>query len=75
MIVFTNVNIELPHENSKVLVMAVNKNYQFGHPQLLAGHFIKVYYDTPINDFKLTGIDDKSWVVISWSHYDLKYNE
>jgi len=54
----------LPEKDTKVLTKATRKNYQFGHPQLLAGHFVIKYYDTPINEFKLTGLT--GWTVVEW---------
>lgn len=43
----------------------VNNEYQFGRHQMLVGHFIAKYYDTPINEFRLT--DTKhNWPVISY---------
>jgi len=55
-----------PSHDVKVLVMATNINYKFGHPQLMAGHFIYKYYDTILNTFKLTGVNDNVWEVILW---------
>jgi len=62
-------DIETPPDGqSKVLVMATNPNYQFNHPQLLAGHYIDKYYETPINEFKLTGINNMGWTVVKWAY-------
>ena len=55
-----------PERDVSVLVLAKNKGYKFGHPQLLAGHFIYKYYDTVLNTFKLTGVNDMEWEVIEW---------
>ena len=55
-----------PKHDVKVLVLAKNSSYKFGHPQLLAGHFVYKYYDTVLNTFKLTGVSDSAWEVVMW---------
>jgi len=58
------VSAGLPQESMPVLVKATKKGYNFGHPEVLAGHFVKNYYDTPINEFMLT--DVRGWKVLEW---------
>lgn len=59
---------EPPEGQAKVLIMASNRNYQFGHPQLFAGFYIDKYYDTPINEFRITGVDRNVWTPLKWAY-------
>lgn len=58
---------DLPPCDSQVLVKATNPSYQFGHPQLMAGFFIKEFYDVQVNKFRLTGIVG-DWTVVAWAY-------
>lgn len=58
-----------PSGCTPVLVMASNPLYQFGHPQMLTGTYIDKYYDTPINEFRLTATEERDrWHVIKWAY-------
>jgi len=55
----------LPKHHMRVAVLATNPNYQFGYHQVLAGWFIERYYDTVINEFRLTDAS-LGWRVTHW---------
>lgn len=57
---------ELPEGDMKVLMKGVNSGYKFGYPQLLAGFFIKRYYDTVLDEFRVTGHQGDFWKI---THY------
>lgn len=52
----------------RVLIMASSPAYNFGHPQLLTGYYVDKYYDTPLNEFRITGVNDSDWVPIKWAY-------
>ena len=56
-----------PPGQCSVLIMASCENYQFNHPQLFAGFYIDKYYDTPINEFRITGVG-KEWTPVKWAY-------
>lgn len=55
-----------PDITTPVLVMASKKSYLFGHPQMLAGWYVKENEFGPVNDFKLT--DVSGWKVLKWAY-------
>ena len=57
---------DMPDHDKKVLMLGFNKSYQFGHPQLLAGHFVKKYYDVILDDFRVTSEQAGFWTI---THY------
>lgn len=61
------VDEKLPLRDAQVLVKAVNPSYNFGWPQLLAGFFIKEFYDIQLNKFRLTGVEG-NWTVVEWAY-------
>lgn len=59
---------EPPTTQLEVLILATNEAYQFNYPQLFAGHYLDKYYDTPINEFRITGVDNKVWKPVKWAY-------
>ena len=57
-----------PKTQTKVLIMASNRNYNSGYPRLLSGVYIDRYYDTPINEFRITGVEAGIWTPVKWAY-------
>jgi hypothetical protein len=57
-----------PEGQCSVLIMAARDNYQFGYPQLFAGWFVEKYYDTVINEFRITDQPLGKWTPIMWAY-------
>ena len=58
---------QIPEHDCRIIVMAVNKSYNFGNPQMMTGYFQHKYYDTVINAFRVAN-GGTTWEVTHWAY-------